>query len=220
MNAVATPVASEISSLVKPDETALLVIDMQNDFCAPGGYIDSVMKRDVTAAQGICATLQRLVDSARSAGIPVIWIGADYSPERIPAGMQRKLSQRGITQVCCAPGSWGAQWFCVEPNDGETVIIKHNYCGFSGTNLHKQLQQMGIRTLVATGVQTQICVESTVREGHALGYHCVVPRDAVASHTPPLHDASLTNIQFLFGEVCDADDLISVWNSSVTTTST
>lgn len=218
MSAAALP-SGVVGQLAKPGQTALLVIDMQNDFCAPGGYIDAVMKKDVSAAKGICSTLQRLIESARDASVPVIWIGADYSPQHIPAEMQRKLAQRGITQVCCEPGSWGAQWFGVEPAPNETVIIKHNYCGFSGTDLHSQLQQLGIRTLVATGVQTQVCVESTVREGHALGYHCIVPRDAVASHTPPLHEASLTNIQFLFGETCQADDLIAAWKSSVTTTS-
>lgn len=197
-----------------PKASALLVIDMQNDFCAPGGYIDTVMGKDVTAAAGICNNLARLLQAARAAKVPIFWIGADYSPHRIPASMRRKLRQRGITAVCCEPGTWGADWFCVTPQANEPVIIKHNYSGFSGTELQAALQAKKIETLVLTGVQTQICVESTAREGHSAGYTCVVPKDAVASHTPALHEASLMNIQFLFGEVCITDDIVSAWSGS------
>lgn len=197
---------------LQTQKSALLVIDMQNDFCAPGGYIDTVMEKDVTAAGAICQALQSLINAARQAGVPVFWIGADYSHDRIPVSMLRKLKQRDITAVCCEPGTWGAQWFGVHPQNDEPVFIKHNYSGFSGTDLHAALRDKGVETLVLTGVQTQICVESTAREGHALGFTCIVPKDAVASHTPHLHDASLTNIQFLFGEVCQAQDVISAWS--------
>lgn len=213
----ATLPQSELDTILGRDRSALLVIDMQNDFCAPGGYIDTVMGKDVSAASGICENLQKLVQTARNNKVPVLWIGADYSHDRIPASMLRKLRQRGITQTCCEPGTWGAQWFGVSPAEGEPVLIKHNYSGFSGTGLERPLRELGIETLVVTGVQTQVCVESTVREGHSLGFTCVVPRDAVASHTPPLHDASLMNVQFLFGEVCTTHDLVSAWSTAPST---
>lgn len=209
-----------LEEALRPDASALLVIDMQNDFCAPGGYIDKVMGKDVSGASAICDNLVQLVQTARSRKIPIIWIAADYSPDRIPASMSRKLRQRGITAVCCEPGSWGADWFCVHPEQGETVIVKHNYSGFSGTDLESVLRAQNVETLVLTGVQTQICVESTAREGHSLGYTCVVPKDAVASHTPNLHDASLMNMQFLFGEVCGTQDVLSAWTRSTSSLST
>ncbi|HUH87835.1 MAG TPA: isochorismatase family cysteine hydrolase [Pusillimonas sp.] len=200
-----------LADALRSDASALLVIDMQNDFCAPGGYIDAVMGKDVAAAAGICKNLQQLLAAARDNHVPVFWIGADYSHDRIPASMLRKLRLRGITATCCEPGSWGAQWFCVSPAQDEAVFIKHNYSGFSGTDLESALRAHGVETLVLTGVQTQICVESTAREGHSLGFTCVVPRDAVASHTPQLHEASLMNVQFLFGEVCTTQDVVSAW---------
>tara|TARA_R110000851_G_scaffold333550_1_gene516137 strand:+ start:170123 stop:170770 length:648 start_codon:yes stop_codon:yes gene_type:complete len=201
-----------VGELLLSGSVALVIVDMQNDFCAPGGYIDTVMGKDVAAAATIGDNLNALIGAARTAGAPVVWIGSDYSPQRIPAAMQRKLDQRGITAVCCEPGTWGAQWFGVEPMPDESVVIKHAYSGFSGTPLHRILQEKEIKTLVFAGVQTQVCVESTVREAHSLGYVAVVVKDAVASHTPSLHEASLMNMQFLFGELCDTADVVTQWS--------
>lgn len=207
----ATKTVEPLSALLTSGSAALVIVDMQNDFCAPGGYIDAVMGKDVAAAATICDNLILLVRAARTAGVPVIWIGSDYSPQRIPAAMQRKLHQRGIAAVCCEPGTWGAQWFGVTPMPNESVVIKHAYSGFSNTPLHGVLQEKNIETLVFAGVQTQVCVESTVREAHSLGYIAAVVKDAVASHTPPLHEASLMNMQFLFGELCETADVVAQW---------
>jgi len=196
-----------------PTRCALIVIDMQNDFCAPGGYINKVMGKDVGGAAAICPALQELVQHARQASIPVVWIAADYTPDRIPGSMRRKLQQRGITQICCEPGTWGADWFGVRPLANEAIVVKHNYAGFTGTPLASVLQKLGVSTLVFAGVQTQVCVESTVREAHALGFTAVVARDAVGSHSPALHDASLTTMQFLFAEVMPVADIVSAWQS-------
>lgn len=206
------PLAPE---LVQADKTALIVIDMQNDFCAPGGYIDTVMNKDVSAAAAIVPALTKLLDAARERGVKVFWIGADYRHDKIPASMLRKLKQRGITAVCCEPGTWGADWFGVQPQAGEPVLIKHNYAGFTGTNLHALLQEAGIENLVLAGVQTQVCVESTLREAHAFGYNAIVPADAVGSHTPELHAATLKNVQFLFGEVSSGDAIAKLWRGQV-----
>ena len=200
------------------NSTALLLIDMQNDFCAKGGYIDVVMGKDVGAADGIRGAVIRLLDAARAGGIPVIWIKADYSFQRIPAHMQKKLRQRGIAAVCCEPGTWGADWFCVRPEPGEAVVVKHAYGGFIGTRLDDLLRKKNIGTLVFAGVQTQVCVESTVREAHSLGYMPVVAQDAVASHTPALHEASLANIRFLFGDTYPADAIAAVWSRPLSPT--
>src|SRR5690625_367311 len=202
---------AHLPDLITPAETALIVIDMQNDFCAPGGYIDTVMKRDVSAAKAIVPALNNLISAARKHGVPVVWVGSDYRPEKIPYSMQRKLTLRNITQVCCEPGSWGAEWYEVKPLPDEAVVIKHTYNGFTGTNLQSVLQEKGIKNLILTGVQTQGCVESTLREAHALGYVAVVPNDAVGSHTPDLHAATLKNVQFLFGEVASSSEIVAAW---------
>jgi ureidoacrylate peracid hydrolase len=193
---------------------ALVIIDMQNDFCAPGGYIDKVMGKSVASAATIVASLEALVESARATGVPVVWVGADYSADKLPDSMRVKLMARGIQAECCKPGTWGAEWFGVKPAEGEPVVLKNTYSGFANTELPDVLAKLDVRTLVFGGVQTQICVESTVRSAHSEGYFCVVPEDAVASHTPHLHAATLDNIRFLFGDVCTNAEVISAWAAS------
>ncbi len=211
---MSTPISSKsLTQDLSSGHCALIVIDMQNDFCAPGGYIDTVMKKDVSGAEAILPALTQLIDAARANNVPVVWVGSDYSPGRIPASMQRKLTQRGITAICCEPGTWGADWFGVQPQPHEPIIIKHSYSGFSGTKLQALLSEHQINTLVFAGVQTQVCVESTVREAHSLGYTAVVVKDAVGSHSPNLHEASLLNVQFLFGELSNVDETTKAWQT-------
>lgn len=195
-----------------PPSSALVVIDMQNDFCAPGGYIDRTMQKDVSSAAAVAAAIARLVPAARAAKLPVVWLRADYTRERLPDSMQVKLEARKITATCCAPGTWGADWFDAKPRDGEIVVTKHTYSGFAGTDLEKRLAALRRRTLVFTGVQTQVCVESTLRDAHSLGYFCIVPEDAVGSHTPALHRATLDNVRFLFGDVCTSAEILAAWS--------
>lgn len=209
MSADALPLTLEAK--LEPERCALVVIDMQNDFCAPGGYIDRVIGKSVGAAAAVVAPIERLIGTARRADVPLVWLRADYSRERIPDSMRVKLEARGITDECCKPDTWGADWFGVAPAEADTVVTKHTYTGFAGTDLAQRLAALARSTLVFAGVQTQVCVESTLRDAHAIGYFCVVPQDAVASHTPALHDAALDNVRFLFGDVCTSDDVVCAW---------
>ena len=200
-----------LSDRLAPGRSALVVIDMQNDFCAPGGYVDDVMGKDVSAAAALLPVLDQLISQARGAGVPVVWVRADYGHAAIPSSMLAKQLRAGIHAECCAAGTWGADWFGVSPQPGEPVVTKHTYSGFHDTDLHAILRDRQVDTLVFAGVQTQICVESTVRDGHSRGYDCIVPADAVASHTPVLHDATLMNVRFLFGDVSDSATILSAW---------
>jgi ureidoacrylate peracid hydrolase len=198
---------------LQPKRCVLMVVDMQNDFCAPGGYIDRTMGKDVSAAATILGAIEELVAGARRAGVPVVWLRADYSHDRIPDSMAVKLAARGIQAECCKPGTWGFGWFGVEPAAGEPVVTKHSYSGFTGTDLADVLARLGRQTVVFAGVQTQVCVESTLRDAHARGYLCVAVQDAVGSHTPALHDATLNNVRFLFGDVCNASEVLAAWRA-------
>jgi len=194
--------------------TALLVVDMQNDFCAETGYITRELGRDVRACREIVPALNDLVAAAREAGIPVVWIVAEYDDDDIPAPMLAKKLAAGISAVSCARGSWGAEAFGVTRNADEPVVVKHNYSGFVGTELHTVLASRGIATLVFAGVQTNVCVESTLRDAHAMGYYVVVAEDCVASHMPAQHQATLDNVRFLFGDVTDSGTIAGAWRRS------
>jgi ureidoacrylate peracid hydrolase len=201
-----------LAARLEPGRCALLVVDMQNDFCAPGGYIDKIMGKDVSAAAVILPVVNELVAQAREAHVPVLWLRADYSHDSIPDSMAVKLAQRGIQAECCKSGTWGFEWYGVQPQTGEPVVTKHTYSGFIGTGLQQILAPLARQTLVFAGVQTQVCVESTLRDAHSHGYFCVAAQDAVGSHTPALHAATLDNVRFLFGDVCGASDIVAAWH--------
>ena len=199
-----------LSQRVAPRHTALLVIDMQNDFCAEGGYV-SKLGRDVTACQAIVPRLETLIAGARRFGVPVLWVQADYGSERVPEPMRLRQSQMGRGFTCCVEGSWGAAPFGLVPGSDEATVVKHSYSGFIGTDLDLRLRAMRVRSLVVAGVQTNVCVESTIRDAHSRGYYSVVPRDAVASHMASEHEATLRNVAFLFGDVVETPDLLNLW---------
>ncbi|MEX0730565.1 MAG: isochorismatase family cysteine hydrolase [Aquisalimonadaceae bacterium] len=203
---------TDLEQQVDPAHTALLIIDVQNDFCADDGYIDKLLQRDMSQCQGVVKPISQLVDEARKAGVLVVWVQANYAPENLPAPVLAKQKAMGASMVCCAPGTWGAELYGgLAPEHGEAVIEKHRYSAFSGTPLDNMLRTRGIRTLVLTGVQTNVCIESTLRDGFSKGYYIVVPEDCVGSHTPELHRATLDNVRMLFGTVSTAGQLNDLW---------
>jgi ureidoacrylate peracid hydrolase len=195
----------DLASRLAPTHTALVVVDMQNDFCDAAGWTQTVVKKDVSSCAAVAPTIARLVAAARARRVPVVWIRADYSNDKVVEPMLARTLRLGAPE-CCVPGTWGADWFGgLVPAAGERVITKHCYSGFGGTGLDEQLRAHGIRTLVFTGVQTHVCVESTLRDAHTRGYYCVLAEDAVASHTPEAHVQTIAAVRFLFGDVASSE---------------
>ena len=195
-----------------PARTALVVVDMQNDFCAPGGYIAGLGK-DVSGYGAIVSPLAATLAAARRAGVPVLWLVARYDEALLPPSMRAQKRRMGVDAICCAAGSWGAEFFGVTPEAGEPIFAKHTYSGFSNPDLARHLAALDVEALAFCGVQTNVCVESTLREAHSFGFDVAIVEDAVASHTPPLHQATLANIRFLFGDVLPSADLLAIWGA-------
>lgn len=197
-----------------PGHTALLVIDMQRDFCADDGFVGRVLNKDVRAAQAIVEPIMDLVGAARSATIPVIWVKAAYDPENLSPPMRARQRDLAGDAVCCPTDGLGGAFYGVTPAADEPVIEKHCYSAFSDTELDGLLRRLNIETLVLTGVQTNVCIDSTLRQGHSLGYYVVVPGDCVSSHAPDLHDATLANVRALLGTVTTGRDLTRLWGGA------
>ena len=193
-----------------PGHTAVMVIDMQNDFCAEQGYVERIVGKDVSACRAVVPAVMTLVEAARERGVPVFWIRANYDPESLPPGMLAKQRERS-TEVCCGTGSWGHELYGVAAAPGEAIIDKHSYSAFVGTEVEKLLRDQKVRTIVFAGVQTNVCVETSLRDAVCRGFYAVLAADCVASHTPPLHEATLKNVGFLFGDVMDGKDIAGVW---------
>jgi ureidoacrylate peracid hydrolase len=187
---------------------------MQNDFCAPGGYVETGAGLDATPCRAVVQPIAELLDQARAAGVPVIWVRADYGFDKVPPAMRAKALERGSTAMFACGGTWGAAFYGVAPAPGERVFDKTSYSAFMGTRLDRHLRGLGIRTLVFCGVQTNVCVDTSVRDAASLGFYVAVAADCVASHTPALHDASLKTLGFLFGDVLPKAEIVRHWQAT------
>lgn len=203
---------------VDPRHTALVVIDMQNDFIAPEGLI-AREGLDVTAAQEMAQRLPVLIEAARKAGVFVVFVRNVYSTENnfylSDAWLEQAARKRGgsYTRVpVCAPGSWEGDFYgAVRPLPGEPIVTKHRFSAFHNTDLDTILRANGIRTVVMTGVVTNVCVETSAREAFVRDYYVVLVDDGTAAYDPRDHEMALKNIDRFFGEIATIADLEPLW---------
>jgi ureidoacrylate peracid hydrolase len=196
-----------------PAHTALIVVDVQNDFCSPDGSLAGV-GNDVSAAVEMVPRLQGLIENARAVGMPVVFIQTIHdetndSPQwlgRVDAGPGTE--RPGIT---CRTSSWGGEFYEVAPQPGDHVVIKYRYSAFIGTNLEILLRTLGVRSLLFTGVATEICVESSLRDGLFADYWVSLVEDCAASYSQAAHDASVSVVGKHFGTVTTSTELASIW---------
>ena len=204
---------TDLPSAVDPGHTAVLVIDVQNDFCAPGGHTEVNLGKDITDCQAVVDPIMRLVASARGAGAVVIWVKADYNRTYLSPPIHARQVARGVANAYCVAGTWGAELYRVSPEDGDLVVEKHRHSAFIGTELEQILRDRGIRTVVVAGVQTHVCIESSLRDASARGYYVVVPADCVGSFDRELHDKTLRCVEMHFGDVVGSNDLVELWQA-------
>lgn len=201
-----------LSARVDPAHAALLVVDMQNDFCAEGGYIHKTRNADMSGSPALAKRISSLVEDGRAHGVPVVWIRANYEPRFLSPQAMLKREERQPGLVCCAGGSWGWEFFAVRPHPDDLMIEKHSFSGFYGTELDRLLRFRGIKTLIFTGVATNTCVESTLRDGFFLGYYIVLVEDCCSSAARHLHQGTIENVRANFGEVTSAAELTKLWS--------
>ena len=203
-----------------PARTALLVIDMQRDFCALGGYADQA-GMDVSRLRAPIPAIQALLDRARSLGMLVLHTREGHRPDLsdLPEPKRRRAEATGAPIGSAGPlgrllvrGEFGHNLIDeLQPRAGEPVIDKPGYSAFAYTDLELILRRRGIEQLILTGVTTEVCVSSTLRQAIDLGFDCVSISDACASSDPQLHAAALAMIEVeggLFGSVTDSTDLL------------
>lgn len=204
-----------LSDRVDPERAALLIVDMQNDFCDPAGTMGS-KGEGLGDIRAVIPNIAGLLKAARDAGMLVIHLKAEYGGANMSD--VSLFAGAGVNATaCCVPGSWGAEIVPeLAPRDGEPIIVKHRFSGFIDTGLEKLLRTNGVRGLVVVGVATQCCVESTVRDAAMHDYYVVVPRDCVAARARMrhLHDASLEAMGLYFAEVVQSSDVAAIWRQA------
>lgn len=200
-----------LADKVAPPHTAFIVIDMQNDFCDDEGAC-AQNGDDVKIVQEIVPTLHQLIGSARRAGALVVFVRVSHdettdSEVRLERRRERKAP-------VCVEGTWGVEWYAdLQPQPGDVIVTKHRFSAFINTPLDLILRSRGIKTIVLTGTATNVCVESTARDGHMLDYYVVLPEDGAATPDLPAHEATLHNIRRHFGDVVTATDLRQIWGT-------
>jgi len=192
-----------------PNCTALLIIDIQNDFCHQNGFFARSGK-NITHMQGILPKVRDLVNGARKAGVKIIFIKSYFDEKHLSPSMKVRKMYLGRTEDVCPEGDWGSE-FTLMPEGGDLIIIKNAYSAFIGTSLEQRLKQEGIKSLAITGVLTNVCCESTLRDGFMSGFNTVLIEDCCASDSIDAHNATLYNITNYFGWVTNSNPLLTFW---------
>jgi nicotinamidase-related amidase len=217
-------VFTELDELVDPAHTALVVVDMQRDFCVPGWAFDR-LGVDISMYQPMISRLSNLIEGARSAEVTVIYIQmtvlpnrASESPAQIRFNLRLHLASHGDVEPLqyTADGSEGQRIIDeLAPRDGDLIVKKYRSSAFWGTNLDMLLRSNGIKSVVVTGATTEGCVESTARDALFNDYYVVIAEDCVASDDREQHDASLLLMSHRF-DIASADEILGIWAARAT----
>jgi ureidoacrylate peracid hydrolase len=199
------------------DKSALIVVDMQNDFVHPDGAFaqrarENPDKIDMKFLSGTIPNVKTLIEAFRAAKRPVVYIAHVLKPDRSDAQMpywRHPPSRTNTTFI--EENTWGAQIHDdLKPRESEHLVVKKGFGGFSNTPLDTILRNMGVTTCVVSGVTTCVCVSTTVRGGVEHNYRMILVQDAVAEVDRETHAAELKTMQRIFADVKSTDEVLDM----------
>lgn len=200
--------------------SAIVVVDMQNAFASKGGTLD-LAGADLSDAPRVVRAIRGVLDSARAAGVPVVFVRMGYKPDLSNAGGPRSpnyYKETAMHLMCARPdlkgkllteGTWDfAIVDDLAPRPGDLVVTKTRYSGFVGTTLDAQLRDRGIQYLFFAGIAANVCVESTLRDAYFLDYWPILLADAtMAAGDSSVYAATLFNVESFFGWTVSSEQL-------------
>ena len=210
-----------------PEQCALLIIDMQRDFLEPGGF-GEMLGNDVSQLRRTIEPNRRLLAAWRAAGLPTLHTREGHRPDlsdlppakKVRGGSKTTIGDEGPMGRILVRGEAGHDIIPeLYPAAGEPVIDKPGKGAFHATDLHSILQHRDVKQLIVTGVTTEVCVNTTVREANDRGYDCLVLEDCVGSYFPEFHEMGLKMIKAqggIFGWVSSSGsviDALAEWKS-------
>ncbi len=220
---------------VDPARTAVIVVDMQNDFAAEEGMFARA-GIGVSAIREVVAPTAHVLAAARRHGLKIVYLKMAFQPDLSDAGWPDsptwlKHAPLGVGDMVIAPDgsesrilirdTWNTEIIDeLSPEPGDIVLYKHRFSGFFETDLHETLTQLGIQNLVFTGCTTSVCVESTLRDAMFRDYHCLLLEDCTAepigNDSPRSnHDRSVLVVQTLFGHTTRSNILLGSLDRSL-----
>jgi len=200
---------------LKTARTALIVIDMQNAFCADDGSLAGA-GLDISPLVEAVAPCRELLDSARQAGVPVIFTRYVYRADYADGGVAIRYLLPQLKDVdSLAAGTKDIEIIdLLEPVDGEFVIDKNRPSAFYATNIEPILNGLDVDSLVVCGVTTNICVESTVRDASQRDYKVFVVKDATGELEQLRYDGAIAGMAWMFAKIVEKEDVLAVWGDS------
>jgi ureidoacrylate peracid hydrolase len=210
-------------------QTAMIVVDMQNDFGSPGGLFDRA-GIDISGIRKAVVQTRKVLEAARGKGIKIAYLKMGYRPDLSDLGAEDSVNRVrhvhfGVGQDCIAPDGTKSRFLIrdtwntdiveeLTPEADDIVLWKHRFSGFFETGLDNILQGLEVRNLIFTGCTTSICVDSTLRDAMFRDYRCVLLADCSAE---PIggdlarsnHEASLLTVEMLLGWVSDSERFMS-----------
>ena len=190
---------------LNPKETALLIVDMQNDFCKLEGAF-SRMGKDLRDVQEMIPRLRYLLEEIRKLEMLRVFIKTEHFP--YTTSPYWKVRYDRAAQVAI-PGTWGAEFIDeLKPLAEEPVVVKNRYSAFLDTNLQLILRCNHIRNLLITGAFTHVCIDITARHAFMLDYQTITVKDCVASFDVSKHLMSLEVLDEFFGHVLTSDEVL------------
>jgi biuret amidohydrolase len=204
------PIEDALADL-DPASTALVVVDMQNDFCHPEGFYHSI-GRPSEPIRGAIPPIVRLLEAARRAGLIIVFTRLVHDPNQPEITERHRLAPGGWASRDrrLLPGSWGADVVDeLAPRPSEYVIDKADYSAFYGTNLEAILRRRGVRSLILTGTVTYACVLHTAFDAFVRDFDIIVVTEGVSGWLGDLQEPTFRIVELLLGRVAPIEAILA-----------
>ena len=199
-----------LEEVVNPDHTALIVVDVQNDFVYGRDQLRTP-PGTVNPREQILSPLNRFIDRCRTMGVPVIYVYTVHAGDLDLPPYKARMVRRREPPVCLK-GTRGVEFpeKLNKPLPGDPIVIKHGYDAMADHDINTILHNRGVRSLIFSGIDTAVCVDSTLRDAFHRGYYVVLAKDICGSDNPERHETAINLIGTFYGLVATTRKIVAI----------